>query len=129
MKFGKRETSFSTGQIWKILPALLLPISEYMVLLNDIPPLPFSVRADHNSRLLLLSPNPPSSSVQNPQDFTSMAMSRQEDQEHFPASEPRRPLWLYHGGVAVCTGGRHHPPVHHSQGEEVGSSDQARFSD
>lgn len=66
MKFVKRETSLSTGQTWKILPVLLLPISESMVLLNDIPPLSFSVRADHNSCLPLLSPNLSSSLVQNP---------------------------------------------------------------
>lgn len=103
MKFGQKETSLSIGQLWKILPALLLPISESMVSLNDIPSLPFSVRANHDSCLLLLSPNPSSSSLQNPQDFTSVAMSRQDDHEH---SQLRCPLWPYHGGIAVRTGGR-----------------------
>lgn len=101
-----------------------------MVLLS---PLPFAVRADHNSCLLLFLPNPSSSSVQNPLEFPLMATSRQEDYEHSqlpkPVSRQRITIRPHHGGVAVHAGRSRHPPMHHSQGEVVGGSDHTGFSD
>lgn len=100
-----------------------------MVLLN---PLPFAVRADHNSCLLLFFPNPSSSSVQNPLEFPLMATSGQEDYEHSqlpkPVSRQRIAIWPYHGGVAIHAGGSRHPPMHRSQAEVAGGSDHAGFS-